>query len=32
VAVAVVFLASPLADAITGVQLPVSGGSPMHVG
>jgi len=32
VAGAVVFLASPLADAITGVQLPVSCGSPMHVG
>ena len=32
VAGAVVFLASPLADAITGAQLPVSGGSPMHVG
>jgi 3-oxoacyl-[acyl-carrier protein] reductase len=32
VAGAVVFLASPLADAVTGVQLPVSGGSPMHVG
>jgi 3-oxoacyl-[acyl-carrier protein] reductase len=32
VAGAVVFLASPLAAAITGVQLPVSGGGPMHVG
>jgi 3-oxoacyl-[acyl-carrier protein] reductase len=32
VAGAVVFLASPLADAVTGVQLPVSCGSPMHVG
>lgn len=32
VAGAVVFLASPLADGITGVQLPVSCGSPMHVG
>jgi 3-oxoacyl-[acyl-carrier protein] reductase len=32
VAGAVVFLASPLADAITGVQIPVSCGSPMQVG
>ncbi|HUF57288.1 MAG TPA: SDR family oxidoreductase, partial [Thermohalobaculum sp.] len=32
VAGAVVFLASPLADAVTGVHLPVSCGSPMHVG
>jgi len=32
IAGAVVFLASPLADAVTGVQLPVSCGSPMHVG
>ncbi len=32
VAGAVVFLASPLADAITGAQLPVTCGSPMHVG
>ncbi len=32
VAGAVVFLASPLADAVTGAQLPVSAGSPMHVG
>lgn len=32
VAGAVVFLAGPLGDAVTGVQLPVSGGSPMHVG
>jgi 3-oxoacyl-[acyl-carrier protein] reductase len=32
VAGAVVFLASPLADAITGAQIPVSCGSPMHVG
>lgn len=32
VAGAVVFLASPLASGITGVQLPVSCGSPMHVG
>ena len=32
VAGAVVFLASPLADAVTGAQLPVSSGSPMHVG
>jgi 3-oxoacyl-[acyl-carrier protein] reductase len=32
VAGAVVFLASRLADAITGVQLPVSGGGPMHGG
>ncbi len=32
IAGAVVFLASPLADAITGAQLPVTCGSPMHVG
>jgi len=32
VAGAVVFLASPLASGITGVHLPVSCGSPMHVG
>ena len=32
VAGAVVFLASPLAGAITGAQLPVTCGSPMHVG
>jgi 3-oxoacyl-[acyl-carrier protein] reductase len=32
VAGAVVFLASRLADAITGVHLPVTCGSPMHVG
>lgn len=32
VAGAVLFLASPLASGITGVQIPVSCGSPMHVG
>lgn len=32
VAGAVVFLASPLAGAITGAHIPVSCGSPMHVG
>lgn len=32
VAGAVVFLAGPLASAVTGVHLPVSCGSPMHVG
>jgi 3-oxoacyl-[acyl-carrier protein] reductase len=32
VAAAIVFLASPLAAAITGVQLPVARGSPMQVG
>jgi 3-oxoacyl-[acyl-carrier protein] reductase len=32
VAGAVVYLASPLADAVTGVQLPVTCGAPMHVG
>jgi NAD(P)-dependent dehydrogenase (short-subunit alcohol dehydrogenase family) len=32
VAGAVVFLASPLASGITGAHLPVTCGSPMHVG
>jgi hypothetical protein len=32
VAGAVVFFASPLADGITGVQLPVCAGMMMHIG